>query len=189
MFKIIKSISIAFAGCGLLLTAGGCVTTDDPATRMSEREDFRLLRENMSRIEGRLETMEMEYRRLFNEMESLKNATGSDDARARDAQARMDSIEARISALDAARERDRREIVDQLSARIAELMRSGRSSRKPGSSARAVSDTGYEHEVQTGETLSAIAAAYKVSVKVIVEANNLEDPDHLRKGQKLFIPQ
>lgn len=189
MLNIFKSSTITIVGCGILLTVGGCITTDDPATRMSEREDFRLLKENISRAEGRLETLEMEYRRLFNEMETLKNANGSDSARVRDAQARMDLIEARIAALDTARERDRKEIVDQLSATIAELMRSGRASRATGSSSRAGADSGYEHEVQAGETLSAIAAAYKVSVKVIVETNNLQDPDHLRKGQKLFIPQ
>ncbi|MCF7838219.1 MAG: LysM peptidoglycan-binding domain-containing protein [Candidatus Marinimicrobia bacterium] len=48
---------------------------------------------------------------------------------------------------------------------------------------------GYEHTVQPGETLSAIAAAYKVSSRAIIDANNLTKPDFLQAGQVLFIPE
>jgi len=53
----------------------------------------------------------------------------------------------------------------------------------------AVSGTGYEHVVKEGETLSAIAAAYKVKPAAIIEANDLANPNALRAGQKLFIPK
>jgi LysM repeat protein len=49
--------------------------------------------------------------------------------------------------------------------------------------------TGYEHVVKEGDTLSAIATAYKVKTSAIVEANKLQSPYTLRTGQKLFIPQ
>lgn len=45
------------------------------------------------------------------------------------------------------------------------------------------------HEVAPGETLSAIAARYGVTVEALVEANNLESPDRLQLGQVLRIPQ
>ena len=48
---------------------------------------------------------------------------------------------------------------------------------------------GYEHVVRSGETLSVIARQYGVTVQAIVEANELADPNTLRTGQKLFIPQ
>ncbi len=48
---------------------------------------------------------------------------------------------------------------------------------------------GYEHVVRGGETLSTIAREYGVTVNAIVEANALTDPNTLRVGQKLFIPQ
>ena len=48
---------------------------------------------------------------------------------------------------------------------------------------------GYEHVVKSGETLSQIATQYGVTVQVIVDANELADPNALRVGQKLFIPQ
>jgi uncharacterized protein YcbK (DUF882 family) len=44
------------------------------------------------------------------------------------------------------------------------------------------------HVVARGHTLDAIARRYHVTVKVIVDANHLKDPRHLRVGQTLVIP-
>ncbi|MGI6088040.1 MAG: LysM peptidoglycan-binding domain-containing protein [Kiritimatiellia bacterium] len=171
----------------LLLAAinSGCITTEDPAARMREREDLIALQDRLTRTEGRLETLEMEYQRVINNMRELSDGRSESGAQQRSIQTRMDAMEQRLAAVDAARERDRQAIVDQLSGRIAEVMRA--SNRSAASSSGG--GVGYEHVVQQGETLSAIASAYKVTVKAIIEANNLQNPDHLRKGQKLFIPQ
>ncbi len=90
---------------------------------------------------------------------------------------------------------DRQAIIDQLSARMAELMAAGKSATRreaappSGSAAVPSSQRGYEHRVQAGETLSAIAAAYKVKWAAIAEANDLASPYRLKPGQTLFIPQ
>jgi LysM repeat protein len=44
------------------------------------------------------------------------------------------------------------------------------------------------HTVQSGETLSGIAAQYGVSMQAIVDANGITDPGHIVTGQKLIIP-
>lgn len=44
------------------------------------------------------------------------------------------------------------------------------------------------HEVQSGETLTAIAALYGVAPELIQAANNLPDPDAIYVGQRLRIP-
>ena len=44
------------------------------------------------------------------------------------------------------------------------------------------------HVVQPGESLSAIAFKYEVSVDVLAEANGIEDPNVIQVGQKLVIP-
>ncbi len=44
------------------------------------------------------------------------------------------------------------------------------------------------HVVESGETLSSLAARYGVSVEAIVQANGLEDPSKIRTGQELIIP-
>lgn len=48
---------------------------------------------------------------------------------------------------------------------------------------------GYEHVVRTGETVSTIAREYQITVDAIVEANQLANPNSIRVGQILFIPQ
>ena len=55
-------------------------------------------------------------------------------------------------------------------------------------SKRKISDTGIEHVVQPGETLSAIAQAYGVKIDTILKANNIKNANSIRVGQKLFIP-
>lgn len=181
-----KAINIGLIGLLLAALGGGCITAEDPAARMREREDLLLLQDRLTRTEGRLETLEMEYQRLMQDLHGLSASRGEAGAQQRGVQAQMDSLEQRLAALDAARERDRQAIVDQLSGRIAEVMRAG---SRPPAGGNPGSGMGYEHSVQPGETLSAIAAAYKVSVKSIIDSNNLKDPDHLRQGQQLFIPR
>lgn len=182
-----KAINLGLICLLLAALGGGCITAEDPAARMREREDFLLLQDRLNRAEGRLETLEMEYQRLTQAMDGMEAGRGEAGVQQRGVLTRMDSLEQRLAALDAARERDRQAIVEQLSGRIADVMRSG--SRPPVAAGGAGSGVGYEHTVQPGETLSAIASAYKVSVKAIIDTNNLKDPDHLRQGQQLFIPR
>lgn len=58
-----------------------------------------------------------------------------------------------------------------------------------GGSRGARTATGYEHEVKPGQTLSEIAAVYGVRAQAIIEANQLTNPNAIRVGQKLFIPE
>lgn len=44
------------------------------------------------------------------------------------------------------------------------------------------------YEVKRGDTLSAIAAAHGVSVKAILEVNDIPNPDLIRAGQAIVIP-
>lgn len=44
------------------------------------------------------------------------------------------------------------------------------------------------HRVQRGETLSAIAGRYGVSLSALIQANNIANPNNIRVGQVLQIP-
>jgi len=52
-----------------------------------------------------------------------------------------------------------------------------------------VAETAYDgyHKVRSGETLSSIAKKYKTTVKAIMNANNLTNPDKLKVGMKLRV--
>ncbi len=75
-------------------------------------------------------------------------------------------------------------ILDEVAKENERILQSIRSAR--GSAAYS---QGYEHVVKSGETLSTIAREYKVTVDTIVDVNQLANPNAIRVGQILFIPQ
>ncbi len=181
-----KNILILIGGMTLLTGLSGCVTFNDSSARTAAREDMNIMREDLNRVQGRVETIELENRQIVNEVEKLR--VDSADTRNQAAlQKRLDILEQRMQALDAARAKDKQAIVDQLSAKIAEIMSRG-SGRLSRPSAISVS-SGNEHIVQEGEMLSTIAAAYKIKTSALIEANDLANPDNLRAGQRLVIPR
>lgn len=192
-----KNISLRLillaAPCAVLLAgASGCVTLANDADQMQTREDMLIVQDKMQKLDGRIEGLELEVEHLRRAVDSARSGPSP----IQPLQTRLDDLETRIRAVDAARERDKQEIVDKLSSKIAQIVSSSKSSgsssaRKQGSkkSPSSGSQTGYEHEVQSGETLSAIAAAYGVSTKVVLDNNDIKDPNRLRIGQKLFIPE
>jgi LysM repeat protein len=69
------------------------------------------------------------------------------------------------------------------------LIRVGQRLVIPGVTARdALEARGERHVVQSGESLSAIAADFGVSVEAIMAANSLDDPNTIVVGQELLIP-
>jgi len=161
------------------LLAGGCVSTvnERRMQEMRRQTEFDRMTAAVSRIEERVEALSVAQQGIYEEIEALKTAAKDDRAKtAADLQRLAEQIKAGEAALEAAR----RDIVDFLSKRMAEIM------RRPG---QGRFETGVEHAVQAGETLSQIAAAYGVTVEAVVKANGLKNPDAIRAGQVLFIPQ
>jgi len=128
-----------------------------------------------------MQNMRSDIERLKNQVEVLAEERHDMHQGIRDAKARFDEIEQSLGGTEAARARDKQEILDHLSKQIAEMLKSQQPVR--------VSDTGYEHVVEAGQTLSDIALAYKVTVQAIVRANNLPNENNIVVGQKLFIPE
>lgn len=174
--------------------AGGCATypaEDLDAMQARHREDLHLLQEQIRMTQGRLEGIEIELQRLAADLDAVRRlATTASDSSMRMAQSKLQELEGRIARLDAARESDRQAIVDDLSRRMADVLkRAAPASARAAPVRRSGAVSGYEHTVQPNETLSAIAAAYGVSMSVIAQENNITDPAKIRVGQKLFIPE
>lgn len=178
----------------LLFIGAGCVTMQDSGEATQQREDMLLLKEDLNRTKGKLETMEMEYQRLVRELDTIQGAAINSKGTASTTQARIDELERRLNVLESARAKDRQAIVDQLSGKMADIMgdkpavKSSSKIKPTATKAGNATTTGYEHVVKDGDTLSAIATAYKIKTSVIIEANKLQSPFILRVGQKLFIP-
>lgn len=174
--------------------AVGCVASprEQQMLAQRQREDNLMLQEEVRRLRARMDAMEDDLQRMNQQV----SAAGAEQSRAVQGQmqginATLDDLNKRIRAVDAAREQDKKEIVTRLSGEMAELIKRQQSASRsaaPTARSRPVSDTGYEHIVQSGETLSAIAKAYGVTTADIVAANNLADANNLRIGQTLFVP-
>lgn len=154
-----------------------------------------------------LDQITTENARLNAEIMSLRQARpavtpSASDSEIRLLKARIDELEAQLQAVEASAHANSRQIQlipGKIKALLEKYQGGGRtiaprgvgSTTRPGtrSGGSTVPQTGYEHIVATGETLSAIASAYEVSARRIIEANQLADPDNLKIGQKLFIPE
>ncbi len=171
------------------LALGGCVTVPDNSETLALREDMYGQQEEQRKLGGRIEALEMQIQQMRMELDALR-ASQIQMAQAPSVPIeRVDELDRRLQALDAAREKDKQEMIQRLSKTISDMLKASSASRSTPAPRRSVSSTGYEHVVKSGETLSAIAQAYGVKVQVIIEANGLNNPDHLRTGQKLFIPE
>lgn len=172
--------------------ASGCMVNprEQQEVMQRQREDNLMLQEELRRLRARLDAVEDDMQRMSQQV----SAAGAEQTRAVQGQmqginATLDDLNKRIRAVDAAREQDKKEIVTRLSSEMAELMKRQQAARSPAPARpRQISDTGYEHVVQSGETLSAIAKAYGVTTADIIAANNIDNPNNLRVGQKLFVP-
>lgn len=175
----------------------GCATLYGQAQVEQEaalRAEIAVMQERNRKLQGRLEGIELELERLQRSIESLQRApAGPSAAEVQTLQARLAALDTQITSVDAAREKDRQEIINTLSTKISQLVGAQAAAARPkavtpAAAKRSGPQEGYEHVVEPGQTLSAIAAAYGVSSKTIIDANNLAKPDQLRVGQKLFIP-
>jgi len=189
----LRLVALAIALCAAAASTGCMMTPYAAAEEEAARQaEIGMLREQVRRVEGRIEGIELELDRLRGDIDLVRSKpTGPSQGDVEALQSRLAGLESQIRSVDSARQKDRQEIIDSLSGKIASLVGSSRPSR-PAAAAPVRRATGpqegYEHVVEPGQTLSAIAAAYNVSSKSIVDANNLTKPDQLRVGQKLFIP-
>jgi len=176
--------------CFVLAVAmlAGCTTSSPQAgavNQMRLKSDIDNLQEETMGINGRLEALEVLQSELKkNQFETREGSRNSVEALS----ARMLRMEEQIGALESARQKDREEISRALSEKLLRLVGPsggrGTTSRPAGGSEYA-----YEHVVQKGETISAIAVLYKATVEAIVRENNLRNPDAIREGQKLYVPR
>ena len=99
---------------------------------------------------------------------------------------RIRALEQKVKELDAARETDRQAIIDELSRKMAAILNT--QTPPPDTQPVAIAE-GKGHVVQTGETLSGLAARYHVKSADILKANHIKNPDSIKVGQTLIIPE
>lgn len=193
MKNLFQLLPLALLLAGL---ATGCTSmmASEEQPPVATQADVDYLRSEIKRLQARLDASESELGRAQADMAAAQSSQPgyATAAQLQSVQTQVDGLQGQLRALDAARAQDKQQIYDDISKKIASLLksapaaapRSSASSSKP----RSGSQSGIEHVVQPGESLSKIASAYGVKMDVIVAENGLSDPGNIRVGQKLFIP-
>jgi LysM repeat protein len=178
---------------GVALLGAGCTTMPErDAPPPASQADVNYLREEIRRLNARIDASEAELGRVQGDVMASQSSQPSyaSASQVQSVQTQLDDLQRQIRALDAARAQDKKEVYDDISKKIASLLKSApASSSVAKSTKRSGAQSGIEHVVQPGESLSKIAAAYGVSMSVIVQENGLKSADSIFVGQKLFIPE
>ena len=176
----------------VLAAAAGCATmVESDDAPVASQADVDYLRGEIRRLNARVEASESEVGRVQSSVQASQSSQPgyASAAQVQSLQTQLEDLQRQIRALDAARAQDKKEIYDDISKKISTILKtSAPSARAAPSRPRSGSQSGIEHGVQPGESLSKIAAAYGVKMDVIVQENGLSDPGNIRVGQKLFIP-
>ena len=174
---VLISGSFTFGLCAQQRSSAGARYAEELTAALSQQ--VRSVQDENARMELQIAELERKLLAVENENKELVET--------------VRQLKRQAAAESAARDEQIRKLSDQI-VKLASLpppaaVPAASSSRKGTSSSESGSSfTEYEeYEVVQGATLSAIAAAYKVSVADIKKANNLKS-DILRVGQKLRIP-
>lgn len=165
----------------LVLFLGACVNPQaQREMEMRERAEFESLLTKVERLEERVEGLQTAQESIQRDVDELRTDNGRS---AEELQDEIDRVQVMLKAVQDRQAGLKTEVVEEISGKMAEIMSS------QGSGRGTPVASGYEHVVQRGETLSEIASAYHVSVEAIVRANNLKNPDDIKIGQTLFVPE
>lgn len=147
-----------------------------------QAQALREVQRSLAALSARLEAIEQQQGALASRLSAVER--GGDTV----SQAELAAVRSDLAAVKDVQGRLREEIVEDITKRLTALAQKREAEARQAAKAAAAQKSGYNHVVEAGQTLSAIAQAYKVSVKSIMQANNIKDPTKVRVGQKLFIP-
>ena len=145
---------------------------------------MREIQYSLQELSERMSALEQQNASLASRISTLErggNAATKDD---------LAALRADLNTVKNDQGKIREEIIADLTGKIKTLADQQRAEAAAAEKAaeKAAQKSGYKHTVEAGQTISAIAQAYKVSASSILKANKIKDPTKIRVGQVLFIP-
>lgn len=177
----------------ILLTAvlaGGTLCAQQRAPFRTTQEAVRYYEDLVGTLTRQVKSMQDENAMLSATSADLKRRVERLEADNRTIMQTVESLRKQIAADAEVRKNQLNRLADKLTAQPAPAATttSKRRTAVKKEEASAEKEQEYvEHKVAPGTTLSALAKAYKVSVKDIIKANNLKN-GRIYAGQKLLIP-
>ena len=182
----------------------GCLTLDSSTKqdevaqiRSSVSEELIKVKEEVNSLKGQLD--ELQYKidkisQIQSQQSKELNATLKEWRKETqgDVVKKISNLEAKLEAIEKRQAQDKKELLDRTDIITEEVTKENKELRGQIEAIRKSSSyttqEGY-YVVASGDTLSKIAQMFGVSVKSIMEANGITDPNSIRVGQRLIIPQ
>ena len=183
------------AGALSLLLLTGCATyfEEQRMETARQRTETGNQRTEVDQLKARVDALEKLVQYQDANLTALR---AENDKQRQEVRDQLVTIDRTFKAYESARDADKQVIIDDLTAKIAKIAdmmrpKSPSSRPQPAPLQNTTSGAGQrrKHVVQTGETLSAIAATYKATVNAIVQANDMKNANSLKVGQRLIIPE
>jgi LysM repeat protein len=183
--KMPRALLITF---GALVLLTGCQTTRQREAEAQRQAWEESLSRRVLNIENRIFDLENSLALLRREQNAIDNRLAkilSSSTTVGAAQrAEIESLRKELEETRGANEKKMAIILEEIARENERILKSIREGRGTAAYAQ-----GYEHVVRSGETVSTIARQYGTTVEAIVQANGLADPNSIRVGQILFVPQ
>lgn len=163
-----------------LFVGSGCETLSGRQKRQREvrlNNDIVNLKESVEQLEQRVKGVEAGREDVY---ARILDSQTRREKEAKRYDAEIEDLNSRLAAAEKDQALREKEMVANLSKTMAGII------KKNDAAGGVVS--GVVHPVEAGETLSEIAAAYGVKTSAIIKANRMKNPDDLKIGQRLFIP-
>lgn len=182
----------------------GCLTLDS-STKQSEvaqmrssvSEELIKVKQDISSLKGQVDELQYKIDRI-SQMQSQQSSELNITLKEwhkdtqNDIEKRISSVESKLQTLGKKQEKDKKELKDRTDIVVEEVAKENKELRKQIETIRTSrtysAEEGY-YVVAEGDTLSKISQNFAVSIKDLMEINNITDPNSIRKGQKLIIPQ
>ena len=174
-----------------------------PLQAQANSLETRALRENVNRLQSQLDDLTLSYSALKKELDSLRSelrkvrAQSSQKDPSAATRGDIENLAKTIREVDRKRSADKELILKEMKSLVRNIPKSRPNTSPPATPPR--SQKGFEHSVQSGETISAIIAAYnevlknqgtkkRITLKSVLAANPKLNPRSIQIGQVLFIP-
>jgi len=174
-----------------------------PLQAQANSLETRALRENVNRLQSQLDDLTLSYSALKKELDSLRSelrkvrAQSSQKDPSAATRGDIENLAKTIREVDRKRSADKELILKEMKSLVRNIPKSRPNTSPPTTPPR--SQKGFEHSVQSGETISAIIAAYnevlknqgtkkRITLKSVLAANPKLNPRSIQIGQVLFIP-
>lgn len=185
--------------CAVL--SSGCYTTNPKIdkidrVRASLGQELQNIKNRLNNIEGDIETiqyhintMQSSQKESLNELNATLNSHKDNineqvQNKLNNMQFKLDTLQNKIKTYKSETDKKYNIMIEEVSKEIKRL----------DSDINMLSNNiaGYDGDVyvvQKGDTLSGIAHMYNISMQQLMDANNIQNPNTIRTGQKLKIPQ